>query len=714
MLSSYLIHIYIYSSPFSSIMCRLPVFTHLHIQFSLLQYHVSFVRLYTFTYTVLPSPVPCVVCSSLHIYIYSSPFSSTMCRFPVFTHLHIQFSLLQYHVSFARLYTFTYTVLPSPVPYVVCPSLHIYIYSSSFSSIMCRLPVFTHLHIQFSLLQYHVSFARLYTFTYTVLPSPVSCVVCPSLHIYIYSSPFSSIMCRLPVFTHLHIQFSLLQYHVSFARLYTFTYTVLPTPVSCVVCPSLHIYIYSSPYSSTMCRLSFFTHLQIQFSLLQYHVSFARLYTFTYTVLPSPVSCVVCPSLQIYIYSSPFSSIMCRLPVFTHLHIQFSLLQYHVSFARLYTFTYTVLPSPVSCVVCPSLHIYIYSSPFSSIMCRLPVFTHLHIQFSLLQYHVSFARLYTFTYTVLPSPVSCVVCPSLHIYIYSSPFSSTMCRLLVFTHLHIQFSLLQYHVSFSRLYTFTYTVLPSPVSCVVCPSLHIYIYSSPFSSTICRLPVFTHLHIQFFLLQYHVSFARLYTYSSHFSSTMCRLPVFTHLHIQFSLLQYHVWFVRLYTFTYTVLPSPVCVCRLSFFTHLQIQFSLLQYHVSFARLYRFTYTVLHSPVSCLHVSFARLYTFTYTVLPSPVSCVVCPSLHIYIYSSPFSSIMCGLSVFTHLHIQFSLLQYHVSFVRLYTFTYTVLPSPVSCVVCPSLHIYIYSSPFSSTICRLFVFTHLQIQFSLFQ
>jgi hypothetical protein len=148
--------------------------------------------------------------------------------------------------------------------------------------------------------------------------------------------------------------------------------------------------------------------------------------TFTYTVLPSPVSCIDCPSLHIYIYSSHFSSIMCRLPVFTHLHIQFSLLQYYVSFARLSTFTYTVLPSPVSCVVFPSLHIYVYISPFSSIMCRLPVFTHLHIQFSLLQYHVSFARLSTFTYTVLPSPVSCVGCPSLHIYIYSSPFSSIM------------------------------------------------------------------------------------------------------------------------------------------------------------------------------------------------------------------------------------------------------------------------------------------------
>ena len=121
--------------------------------------------------------------------------------------------------------------------------------------------------------------------------------------------------------------------------------------------------------------------------------------------------------IHIYIYSSPFFSIMCRFPVFTHLHIHFSLLQYHVSVARLYTSTYTVLSSPVYCVVCPSLHIYIYSSPFSSIMCRLPVFTHLHIQFSLLQYHVSFARLYTFTYTVLSSPVSCVVCPSLHIYI---------------------------------------------------------------------------------------------------------------------------------------------------------------------------------------------------------------------------------------------------------------------------------------------------------
>jgi hypothetical protein len=91
--SSYLIHIYIYNSPFSSIMCRLPLFTHLHIQFSLLQYHVPFVRLYTFTYTVLTSPVSCVVCPSLHIYIYSSTFSSIMCRWPVFTHLHIQFSL---------------------------------------------------------------------------------------------------------------------------------------------------------------------------------------------------------------------------------------------------------------------------------------------------------------------------------------------------------------------------------------------------------------------------------------------------------------------------------------------------------------------------------------------------------------------------------------------------------------------------------------------
>jgi hypothetical protein len=140
----------------------------------------------------------------------------------------------------------------------------------------------------------------------------------------------------------------------------------------------------------------------MQFSLLQYHVLFARLYIITYTVLPSPVSCVICPSLYIYTYSSPFSSIMCLLFVFTHLHIQFSLLQYHVSFDRLYTFTYTVLPSPVSCVVCPSLHIYIYSSHFSSIMCCLPLFTHLHIQFSLLQYHVSFVRLYTFTYTVLP------------------------------------------------------------------------------------------------------------------------------------------------------------------------------------------------------------------------------------------------------------------------------------------------------------------------
>jgi hypothetical protein len=197
----------------------------------------------------------------------------------------------------------------------------------------------------------------------------------------------------LSVFTHLHIQFSLLQYHVSFPRVYTFTYTVLPSPVSCVGCPSLHIYIYSSPFSSIMCHLPVFTHLNIQFSLLQYHVPFVLLYTFTYTVLPSPVSCIVCPSLHIYIYSSHFSSIMCRLPVFTHLHIQFSLLQYHVSFARLSTFTYTVLPSPVSCVVFPSLHIYIYSSPFSSIMCRLPLFTHLRIQFSLLQYHVMFARL---------------------------------------------------------------------------------------------------------------------------------------------------------------------------------------------------------------------------------------------------------------------------------------------------------------------------------
>jgi hypothetical protein len=106
-----------------------------------------------------------------------------------------------------------------------------------------------------------------------------------------------------------------------------------------------------------------------------YHMSFASLYTFTYTVLPSPVSCVGCPSLYIYIYSSPFSSIMCHLPVCTHLNIQFSLLQYHVPFVRLYTFTYTVLPSPVSCVVCPCLHIYVYSSPFSSIMCRLSVFT---------------------------------------------------------------------------------------------------------------------------------------------------------------------------------------------------------------------------------------------------------------------------------------------------------------------------------------------------
>ena len=279
---------------------------------------------------------------------------------------------------------------------------------------MCPLSVFTHLHIQFSLLQYHVSFARLYTFTYTVLPSPVSCIVCPSLHIYIYSSHFSSIMCRLPVFTHLHIQFSLLQYHVSFARLYTFTYTVLPSPVSCVGCPSLYIYIYSSPFSSIMCHLPVFTQLNIQFSLLQYHVPFVRLYTFTYTVLPSPVSCVVCPSFHIYVYSSSFSSIMCRFPVFAHLHIQFSLLQYYVSFAPLYTFTYTVLPSPVSCDVCPSLQNYIYSSPFSNIMCHLPVFTHLNIQFSLLQYHVPFVRLYTFTYTVLPSPVSCVICPSLH------------------------------------------------------------------------------------------------------------------------------------------------------------------------------------------------------------------------------------------------------------------------------------------------------------
>jgi hypothetical protein len=169
---------------------------------------------------------------------------------------------------------------------------------------------------------------------------------------------------------------------------------------------------------------------------------------------------------------------MCRIPVFAHLRIHFSLLQYHVSFARLYTFTYTVLPSPVLCVVLPSLYIYVYSSPFSSIMWCLPVFTHLHMQFSLLQYHVLFARLYIITYTVLPSPVSCVICPSLYIYTYSSPFSSIMCLLFVFTHLHIQFSLLQYHVSFDRLYTFTYTVLPSPVSCVVCPSLHIYIYSS--------------------------------------------------------------------------------------------------------------------------------------------------------------------------------------------------------------------------------------------
>jgi hypothetical protein len=277
------------------------------------------------------------------------------------------------------------------------------------------LPVCTHLNIQFSLLQYHVPFVRLYTFTYTVLPSPVSCVVCPSLHIYVYSSPFSSIMCRLSVFTHLHIQFSLLQYHVSFARLYTFKYTVLSTLVPCALCPSLHIYIYSSPFSSIMCRLPVFTHLRIQFSLLQYHVSVARLYTFTYTVLPSPVSCVVFPSFHIYIYSSSFSSIMCRFPVFAHLHIQFSLLQYYVSFAPLYTFTYTVLPSPVSCDVCPSLQNYIYSSPFSNIMCHLPVFTHLNIQFSLLQYHVPFVRLYTFTYTVLPSPVSCVICPSLHI-----------------------------------------------------------------------------------------------------------------------------------------------------------------------------------------------------------------------------------------------------------------------------------------------------------
>ena len=529
--------------------------------------HVSFARLYTFTYTVLPTPVPCVVCPSLHIYIYSSPFSSIMCRLPVFTDLHIQFSLLQYHVSFVRLYTFTYTVLTSPVSCVVCPSLHIYIYSSPFSSIMCRLPVFTHLHIQFSLLQYHVSFARLYTFTYTVLPSPVSCIGCPSLHIYIYSSPFSSIMCRLLVFTHLHIQFSLLQYHVSFARLCT--------------------------------------HLHIQFSLLQYHVWFVRLYTFTYTVLPSPVPCVVCPSLHIYIYSSHFSSIMCRLRVFTHLHIQFSLLQYHMSFVRLYTFTNTVLPIPVACVVFPSLQIYIYSSPYSSTMCRLPVFAHLNIQFSLLQYHVSFVRLCTFKYTVLPTAVPCVVCPSLQIYIYSSPFSSIMCGLSVFTHLHIQFSLLQYHVLFARLYTFTNTVLPSPVSCVVCPSLHIYIYSSPFSSTMCRLPVFTHLHIQFSLLQYHVSVA-------------------------------------------------------------------------------------------------RLYTFTYTVLPSPVSCVVCSSLHICIYSSPFSSIMFRLPVFANLHIQFSLLQYHVSFAPLYTFTYTVLPSPIPCVVYPSLHIFIYSSLDSSTMCLLSV------------
>jgi hypothetical protein len=162
-------------------------------------------------------------------------------------------------------------------------------------------------------------------------------------------------MCRLPVFTHLHIQFSLLQYNVLFAPLYTFTYTVFPSPVSSVVCPSLHIYTYSSPFSSIMCCLPFFIHLHIQFSLLQYHVLFAPLYTLAYTVLPSPVSCVVCPSLHICIYSSPLSSIMCRLPVFPHLHIQFSLLQYHVSFARLYTFT-------------------------------------LHIQFSRLEYHVSFVR----------------------------------------------------------------------------------------------------------------------------------------------------------------------------------------------------------------------------------------------------------------------------------------------------------------------------------
>jgi hypothetical protein len=143
-------------------------------------------------------------------------------------------------------------------------------------------------------------------------------------------------------------------------------------------------------------------------------------------------------------------------------------------------------------------------------MCRLPVFTHLHIQFSLLQYNVLFAPLYTFTYTVLPSPVSCVVCPSLYIYIYSSPFSSIMCCLPLFTHLHIQFSLLQYHVSFAPLYTFAYTVLPYPVSCVVCPSFHICIYSSPFSSIMCHLPVFTHLH---------------YIYSSLDSSTMCLLFV---------------------------------------------------------------------------------------------------------------------------------------------------------------------------------------------
>jgi hypothetical protein len=109
-------------------------------------------------------------------------------------------------------------------------------------------------------------------------------------------------------------------------------------------------------------------------------------------------------------------------------------------FALLYTFTYTVLPSPVSCVVCPSLHISIYSSPFSSIMCRLPLFTHLHIQFSLIQYHVSFARLSTFAYTVLPSLVSCVICPSLHIYI-------------------------------------TYTVLSTRVPCVFCPSI-VKIYRS--------------------------------------------------------------------------------------------------------------------------------------------------------------------------------------------------------------------------------------------